>query len=483
MRLTQIHKYSMDHTPILCCAVTILLLAKPVFAMEPNTKNVSSRQNNIKLSLEGGTYVITIDTNESPDLSNWAKQKLAPVVSKWYPLIVQMLPSKGYSAPTRVEITISDSIDGVAYTSGNRVSCNGVWFKRQLDGEALGAVVHELVHVVQQYRWGERQKTPGWLVEGIPDYIRWFLYEPESGGALINRSRAKLVKHDASYRVSANFIHWVSNKYGSSLMQKLNARLREGRYDDSFWREYTGIELVDLATTWRESLLATELADEARRHREHNLLTEEEQLQGWQLLFDGKTLDGWHSFQHQRALPGWQIKEGTLICADPLNAGDLCTNDEYDWFELRFEYKIASGGNSGVLYHVSRDGNATWSTGPELQLEDNILAKDPTRSGWLYALYQPPLDKDTAQPIDATLPAGQWNRVRLVVSPKGCLHEINGVEYFTYELNSDEFRERVAASKFSEMREFASAAKGRIALQGDHGVVSFRNLKIRQIQE
>jgi hypothetical protein len=102
-------------------------------------------------------------------------------------------------------------------------------------------------------------------------------------------------------------------------------------------------------------------------------------------------------------------------------------------------------------------------------------------SGWLYGLYKPPVDPATGKPIDATKPAGQWNHVRLLVTPEKCEHDINGVKYFEYVLHSDDFNSRVAGSKFAAMPQFAKSDVGKIALQGDHGAISFRNIKIRLI--
>src|SRR2546421_3820308 len=209
-----------------------------------------------------------------------------------------------------------------------------------------------------------------------------------------------------------------------------------------------------------------------------NSLTEAEQKAGWRLLFNGRDLEGWHNFKRETIRPGWQVTNATLACIDPHNAGDLCTKDQFDWFELQLDYNISEGGNSGIMFHVTDEGNAAWATGPEFQLEDNAKAADPQRCGWLYALYQPPDDPKTGKPIDATKPAGEWNHVRLLISPEKCVHEINGVKYFEYVLGSDDFKARVAKSKFSKMPNFAKFDKGSIALQGDHGQVSFRNIKV-----
>jgi hypothetical protein len=212
-----------------------------------------------------------------------------------------------------------------------------------------------------------------------------------------------------------------------------------------------------------------------------NTLSPAEKAAGWKLLFDGQSFTGWHNFKMDTVRPGWEIKDGTLVCVDPHNAGDIVTTDQFDWFELQLDYNITEAGNSGIMYHVTDAGNQIWATGPEFQLEDNVKAADPVRCGWLYALYQPPIDPATGKTLDATKPVGEWNHVRLVISPKKCIHEINGVKYFEYVLDSEDFKERVAKSKFHSMPNFAKASSGFIGLQGDHGSVAFRNIKIRPL--
>ena len=209
-----------------------------------------------------------------------------------------------------------------------------------------------------------------------------------------------------------------------------------------------------------------------------NTLTDAEKAAGWKLLFDGQGFSGWPTFKQAGVRRGWQVPDGALTCADPHNAGDIVTTDQFGWFELQLDYNISEGGNSGIMFHVTDDGDRVWATGPEFQLEDNARAVDKIRCGWLYGLYQPPIDPKTGQTLDAIRPAGEWNHVRLLISPEKCMHEINGVKYFEYVLGSDDFNARVARSKFGKMPFFAKAASGFIALQGDHGSVAFRNLKI-----
>lgn len=436
---------------------------------------------------EGGKYQIVIDTTDTPDLADWATKELAPVVREWYPKLVKMLPSEGYEAPTRVSITFSANMQGVAATGGTRVRCAAAWFRQNLKGEAKGAVVHELVHVVQNYGIARRNnpnatRTPGWLVEGICDYIRWFLYEPETHGAEITARNIARAQYDASYRVTGNFLNWVTNTYDKEVVVKLNAAAREGRYSEDLWKDATGHTVQELGAEWKAAL-EQKIDEAAAEAAKMNILTDEEKAAGWKLLFNGTDLTGWHNFRRDDVRPGWKVQDGVLICADPHDAGDLCTSEQYDWFELQIEYNISPAGNSGIMYHVTDEARSAWATGPEFQLEDNAAAADPVRCGWLYALYQPPIDPSTGKTLDATKPAGQWNQIRLIISPAKCEHIINGVKYFEYVLGSEEFQQRVAKSKFSRMPLFAKSKTGYIALQGDHGQVSFRNIKIRPIQE
>jgi len=214
-----------------------------------------------------------------------------------------------------------------------------------------------------------------------------------------------------------------------------------------------------------------------------NELSAKEKSEGWKLLFDGKSFEGWHNFKKDGVRPGWQVKDGLLACVDPHNAGDIVTTGKYDWFELSIEYNISEGGNSGIMFHITDDGGAVWATGPEIQLEDNQKAKDPERSGWMYQLYKPETDPKTGKPIDATKPVGEWNHLRIVIAPPPAKSEVfmNGVKYYDFVWNGEDFKDRIAKSKFKTMKNFAKFDTGYIGLQGDHGQVSFRNIKLRPL--
>lgn len=205
-----------------------------------------------------GKCEITINTEAAPDLTDWAKTKLAPALSEWYPKIVAMLPSDGYEPPTKFSVTFKQG-RGVADTSGTRVNAYIGWLRSQTNGQGVGSIVHEEVHVIQQYGRARRNnpnatRSPGWLVEGIPDYIRFYLFEPETHGAEISKRRLESAKYDGSYRVTANFLHWVTENKDKNIVRKLNAAMREGKYNEAIWKDNTGKTVQELAEEWKADL-------------------------------------------------------------------------------------------------------------------------------------------------------------------------------------------------------------------------------------
>jgi hypothetical protein len=169
-----------------------------------------------------------------------------------------LLPSEGFEAPTKVGILFSKNMQGVAATSGTRIRCAARWMRQNLKGEARGAIFHELVHVVQQYgrapRSPEATRVPGWLTEGLTDYLRFYLYEPQTRGAEITKRGLARARYDASYRVTANFLNWVCGKHGQDFVPKLNAAIREGKYNEETWKRLTGRTVQELGAEWKAEL-------------------------------------------------------------------------------------------------------------------------------------------------------------------------------------------------------------------------------------
>ncbi len=213
-----------------------------------------------------GKYQYTLDATEAPDMQEWCAKNLVPVLDEWYPKIIDMLPVEGIKPATHITFTLKDSttlrgqMSGVpAYASGTSVVFNTKFMRDQMTGEAVGAGIHEVVHVVQfggdREEGGRRPRgqgrPPSWVTEGVADYIRWFLYEPQAKGAEITTRNVKQSRYDASYRVTANFFDWVIKNHEKDLMRKLNVATHEG-YSEDLWKEWTGKTLQELGAEWKK---------------------------------------------------------------------------------------------------------------------------------------------------------------------------------------------------------------------------------------
>ena len=191
-----------------------------------------------------------VDYTAAPHLEDWVNKELLPLCKAWYPKLRTMLAAQGFVPAGLVTFRLRTDMDGPASAGGGNINLNAKWVA-DVPKEALGAAVHEMAHIVQAYGKGN---TPGWLVEGIADYIRWFLYEPESRGAEITPRNIGNARHDGSYRVSANFLDWAVRTYGrdGKFLLALNATLRDGTYTDDFWKTKTGKTLSELNGLWLE---------------------------------------------------------------------------------------------------------------------------------------------------------------------------------------------------------------------------------------
>lgn len=204
-----------------------------------------------------GKFKFAVDATLAPDLVKWVESDLMPVVQAWYPKLIAMLPSERYTAPNQVALEFRTDMGGTpAYASGNKLSLSAPWFRDQLQREAKGCVIHELVHIVQSYGRAaatnpKPSATPGWVTEGIPDYIRWFLYEPQAKGAEITPGNFARSNYDSSYRTTANFLNWVVETHDKEFIRKLNAAAREGNYSEKVWKDSTGKTAEQLGQEWK----------------------------------------------------------------------------------------------------------------------------------------------------------------------------------------------------------------------------------------
>lgn len=207
-----------------------------------------------------------------------------------------------------------------------------------------------------------------------------------------------------------------------------------------------------------------------------NTLTDAEREEGWRLLFDGSTLAGWRGYNMNEMPGGWAVEDGTLTRVGA--GGDIITDAQFTDFELSLEWRVEEGGNSGVFYRAAEGEEWIYQSAPEMQVLDDANHADGrnaiTSAGSNFALHP--------APRGGVRPAGEWNSARIVVQGDHVEHWLNGTRVVEYELGSDDWEQRVAASKFAAWPEYGRAPRGHIGLQ-DHGDrVWFRNIKIREFE-
>lgn len=211
-----------------------------------------------------------------------------------------------------------------------------------------------------------------------------------------------------------------------------------------------------------------------------NTLTQEEKAAGWKLLFDGTTTKGWVSLG-KKTFPssGWSVKDGTLFLAKGPGGGDIVTEEQFSDFELKWEWRVAEGGNGGLKYNLP---DATKGVGCEYQLLDDLKHPDGVQHGpirqtaSLYDVLPPSAEKQLNPP-------GEWNESRIVVQGNQVEHWLNGKQVLAYELGSDALKAQIAKSKFKGMKEFGVKTKSPILLQDHNDEFAFRNIKIRPMAQ
>lgn len=214
-----------------------------------------------------------------------------------------------------------------------------------------------------------------------------------------------------------------------------------------------------------------------------SMLTEDEKKDGWQSLFDGTTMQGWHKYGG-RVGNGWKVADNSLQFDASLktdtSAQDIVTDDEFENFHLKLEWKVDTNGNSGIMFYVHEDTarfNRPYHTGPEMQVLDNNGHSDAKilkhRAGDLYDLIS--CSKETVRP------ALEWNQVEIKCVNGKLDFWLNGENVVSTQLWDDKWKKMVAASKFKQWSDFGTFKKGKICLQ-DHGdKVWYRNIKIKKL--
>jgi hypothetical protein len=184
---------------------------------------------------------VVVDATDLPAQQFWGDSAKA-VVEQWYPRLTSLLSTQSYKGPKTIHLVIKKTLEVPAYASNDTITINGDWITKHPDD--LGMIVHELTHIVQSYP--NSRTTPGWLVEGIADYTRWWRYEPEAPRRKIDFAKAN---YTDAYTTTAAWLAWASDKYNRSLVPTLDLALRERRDPMPEFKKLTGKSAEEL---WQE---------------------------------------------------------------------------------------------------------------------------------------------------------------------------------------------------------------------------------------
>lgn len=357
-------------------------------------------------------------------------------------------------------------------------------------------------------------RVHGYQMEMDPSLRKWTggIYDEERRGWIYNLERNQEAKSAfklnewCSYRIEAighNIEVWVNGVQTADLVDDVDASGFIGLQVHSIGnnKEIEGRQVkfknIQICTT---NLDANKMAIEkpiVQNSYLKNQLTERELAEGWKLLWDGKTTNGWRGAKlTEFPQEGWSIENGELIVADSngeesTNGGDIVTIKKYENFELEADFKITEAANSGIKYFVDTELNKGEgsSIGCEFQILDDKLHPDAKMgtdgNRTLASLY----DLITANahnfnPHESTkkrVNAYNWNRARIVVKGADVEHYLNGILVVKYNRSGQQWKVKVAASKYKDWPNFGEAKTGNILLQ-DHGdQVFYKNIKIKEL--
>ena len=182
--------------------------------------------------------------DDAPDLKPWTEET-ARLCEQWYDALTEQLATENYEPTDHVTMIMTRDYKGVAAAGNGRITGSVAYFEKHKQDQ--GAMIHETIHVIQRYR---RRGNPGWLVEGVADYMRCFFFEPGH----VRPVNPDTAKYDQSYQVTATFLDYVTRTYDRDLVKKLNKAMREGTYDKAIFERVTGKPIETLNDDWIASI-------------------------------------------------------------------------------------------------------------------------------------------------------------------------------------------------------------------------------------
>ena len=190
------------------------------------------------------TVEVQLDASEMPEMQDWC-HKAQAAIEQSYPALAEQLIGDDYTPPSRIQLTFKRGNKGIAGTAGTKIIAYEGWFKAH-PGD-VGALIHEAIHVMQSYP----KYDPPWLVEGIADYLRFWVYEPKAKRGSLDPAK---IRYQDGYQVTGAFLAWAVKTHDKDLVRKLNSALDKGQYQEDIFREATGKDLKTLFEEFKGSL-------------------------------------------------------------------------------------------------------------------------------------------------------------------------------------------------------------------------------------
>ena len=195
-------------------------------------------------SLTRGDFTLIL-INKDSAFDHGVKERMTDAFFKVYPAEVRRFKAHSLS---KVIFVIDPGYKGVAATSGGIVRYNPEWFRKH-PGD-IDVVTHEVMHIVQAYPSGA---GPGWLTEGIADYVRYAFGVDNEGAGWSMPDYNERQNYDNSYRITARFLAWLDKHVRPGIVDSLDAAMRSKTYTDGLWKSLTGSTVAELWARYGKS--------------------------------------------------------------------------------------------------------------------------------------------------------------------------------------------------------------------------------------
>ncbi|MEL7147804.1 MAG: DUF1080 domain-containing protein, partial [Bacteroidota bacterium] len=343
----------------------------------------------------------------------------------------------------------------------------------------------------------------GYQVEIDPSKRSWSggIYDEGRRGWLVSLENNEAAR--TSFR-QRDWNHYRIEAIGDTIKTWINGVPAAQLVDDANAKGSIGLQVHSIAddqtpgaeVRWKNIRILTSELDKYQRNSPltpvstKNQLTAGEKKDGWRLLWDGKTSAGWRGSKLDHfPKHGWEIANGELIVlasggGESVGGGDIVTEKMYKDFELKVEFKLTDGANSGIKYYVNTGLNKGQgsSIGLEYQILDDALHPDAKKgnhegSRTVSSLYDL-IRADTSKYVK---PIGEWNLAHIKSKDNHVEHWLNGMKVLEYERGSEAYRKLVSESKYVKWPNFGEAEEGNILLQEHGDKVSFRSIKIKEL--